>query len=262
MSASTEAVDKATAALAASSESIRLKNMTLRKNEQRMASIDRELGEAPATQRTLAEVRAARWRECVHIDPILLCMLTMACAPHACRARPQNQEQLTEETAKLEKKRADVAASKYEANLAEMNRGIAELKSALTALRRERDDLSSMAGIAGKVQLLQRDADEKRDAAGQLYTKCMPRMQAVFGAEVCAVAPCACSDMRASRCTRAPSRAGADRGCAEGTAAGGHARAGAGCRRERRGLAQEAQRHGGAGRAHRGRHRHTGAAEG
>jgi hypothetical protein len=155
----------------------------------------------------------------------------MARAPHACRARPQNQEQLTEETAKLEKKRADVAASKYEANLSEMNRGIAELKSALTALRRERDDLSSMAGIAGKVQLLQRDADEKRDAAGQLYTKCMPRMQAVFGAEVCARArcgtcrspPCACSDLRASRCTRAPSRAGADRGCAEGAAAGRHA---------------------------------------
>jgi hypothetical protein len=77
-----------------------------------------------------------------------------------------------------------VAASKYEANLAEMNRGIAELKSALAALRRERDELSSMAGIAGKVQLLQRDADEKRDAAGQLYAKCMPRMQVLFGAEV------------------------------------------------------------------------------
>jgi hypothetical protein len=59
ISASTEAVDKATAALAASSESIRLKNLTLRKNEQRVASIDRELGEAPATQRTLVEVRSA-----------------------------------------------------------------------------------------------------------------------------------------------------------------------------------------------------------
>jgi hypothetical protein len=58
------------------------------------------------------------------------------------------------------------------------------MKAALSVARRERDELSSMAGVAGKVQLLQRDADEKRDTARQLYTKCQPRLQELFGEEV------------------------------------------------------------------------------
>jgi DNA repair protein RAD50 len=77
-----------------------------------------------------------------------------------------------------------VAASKYEASLAEMNKGIAELKATLSVMRRERDALSSMAGLAGQVQLLERDAEEKRQAGSQLYAKCQPALVALFAEDV------------------------------------------------------------------------------
>ncbi len=84
----------------------------------------------------------------------------------------------------MDKKKADLAANKYDASLAELNRTIGELKSQLSVLRRERDELSSMAAVAGKVQLLNRDADEKNAAATSLFEKCQPRLKALYGAEV------------------------------------------------------------------------------
>ena len=97
--------------------------------------------------------------------------------------RAQDNERLEEELAKLEKKRSDLAGARYEASIAELNKGIADMKAALSVARRERDELSSMAGVAGKVQLLQRDADEKREAAQAVYAKCTPRLQELFGDE-------------------------------------------------------------------------------
>ena len=52
----TRTVDKATEAAAAAAESVRLKRADQRRTEQRLEENARELADAPATERSLAEV--------------------------------------------------------------------------------------------------------------------------------------------------------------------------------------------------------------
>ena len=54
----TRTVDKATEAAAAAAESVRLKRAELRRLELRVEENARELADAPATERSLAEVRS------------------------------------------------------------------------------------------------------------------------------------------------------------------------------------------------------------
>ena len=172
LQSSTDAVDKATASAVSATEGLRSIRTAQHRNEMRIAEIVAEQADAPATGRTLAEVRA---RTVASPPPLRTHTLT---APRA-----QDNERLEAELAKLEKKRSDLAGARYEASIAELNKGISDTKAALSVARRERDELSSMAGVAGKVQLLQRDADEKREAAQAVYAKCTPRLQELFGDE-------------------------------------------------------------------------------
>lgn len=60
----TRTVDKATEAAAAATESVRLKKLELRRMEARGEENTRELADAPATERSLAEVRVAHnWQD-------------------------------------------------------------------------------------------------------------------------------------------------------------------------------------------------------
>ena len=56
LSESTSAVDKATEAVASCTEGTRIHSMSVRRNEQRMAEITRELSEMPVAERALNEV--------------------------------------------------------------------------------------------------------------------------------------------------------------------------------------------------------------
>lgn len=87
-------------------------------------------------------------------------------------------------SSRLDDKRAQSTAAAYDTALQASTAKINTMKQELTRLRRERDMLSSSAGLAGQVQLLQRDADEKRDAASRLYDKCKPRLQLLCGGEL------------------------------------------------------------------------------
>ena len=66
----------------------------------------------------------------------------------------------------------------------EVNKSVESLKRELAALRRERDELSTVAGVAGQMALLRRDADDKDDGAQKVYTACKSRLDELFGAEV------------------------------------------------------------------------------
>ena len=94
---------------------------------------------------------------------------------------------------KLEKRRADVAALKFDEKIKELNAAIQAQKAELVIAKRERDDLSSMAGIAGQATLLERDAKEKSDSSKTLYEQCTPQLQALFGDQARHLLACAAS---------------------------------------------------------------------
>ena len=96
----------------------------------------------------------------------------------------QDEERLAAEIAKLEKRRADVAALKFDEKIKELNASIQAQKASLTDAKRERDGLSSMAGVAGQAQLLERDAAEKSSSVKAAYAQCLPQLQELYGEQV------------------------------------------------------------------------------
>lgn len=93
----------------------------------------------------------------------------------------QDEERLAAEVAKLEKRRGDTAALKFDDKIKELNATIQAQKHELIEAKRERDGLSSMAGIAGQAQLLERDAAEKNEAVKAAFAQCTPQLQELFG---------------------------------------------------------------------------------
>ena len=96
----------------------------------------------------------------------------------------QDEERLAAEVAKLEKRRTDVAALKFDEKIKELNASIQAQKSSLADAKRERDGLSSMAGVAGQAQLLERDAAEKSSSVKATYAQCLPQLQELYGEQV------------------------------------------------------------------------------
>ena len=96
----------------------------------------------------------------------------------------QDEERLAAEVAKLEKRRTDVAALKFDEKIKELNASIQAQKSSLADAKRERDGLSSMAGVAGQAQLLERDAAEKSSSMKATYAQCLPQLQELYGEQV------------------------------------------------------------------------------
>ena len=96
----------------------------------------------------------------------------------------QDEERLAAEVAKLEKRRADVAALKFDEKIKELNASIQAQKVSLADAKRERDGLSSMAGVAGQAQLLERDAAEKSSSVKAVYAQCLPQLQELYGEQV------------------------------------------------------------------------------
>ena len=96
----------------------------------------------------------------------------------------QDEERFSAETAKLAKRRGDVAALKLDDKIKELSASIQAQKVELAEAKRERDGLSSMAGVAGQAQLLERDAAEKNATVKATYAQCTPQLQQLFGDQV------------------------------------------------------------------------------
>lgn len=94
----------------------------------------------------------------------------------------------------LEKKRAEAVASPVVDELAENGKSLESVKRELAALRRQRDELSTVAGVSGQVTLLRRDAADKEDAAAKAFATITPLLADLFGAEARALF---CSPSRA-----------------------------------------------------------------
>ena len=99
---------------------------------------------------------------------------------------PETQEnaRLKNLEAQLEKKKAEVAAATAGDEQGEIVPAVESAKQELASLRRERDELSNVAGVAGQLSMLRRDADDKQEAASKSFEACGPRIAALFGAEV------------------------------------------------------------------------------
>lgn len=82
------------------------------------------------------------------------------------------------------KKRADGSAAASSDELVEYGKSMDSAKRELAALRRQRDELSTVAGVSGQVALLRRDASDKDDLARRAFDVCKPRLAAHFGSEV------------------------------------------------------------------------------
>ena len=149
VSVATRAVDASTESVASLAEHAKLKGVQQRRSEARLADVVRQLTDAPVSDRGLLEETA----------------------------------RLKELEAALEKRRADGAASTLPGDLAEVNKEIDSLKRLLSTMRRERDDLSAMASTAGQVALLQRDGQDKEEAAEKLFGACRQRVLDLFGEE-------------------------------------------------------------------------------
>lgn len=93
----------------------------------------------------------------------------------------QDEERLAAEISKVEKKRAAFAEQHWDEKIKEVNTSIQAQKAELTKAKRERDALSSMAGVAGQTQLLERDAAQKSESVKTEYAKCLPQLQKLFG---------------------------------------------------------------------------------
>lgn len=135
--ARTKEVDAATEAVAALAEQERAKSAQLRRGEQRCGELERALAERPVSERDRADLQAA----------------------------------VADAAARLERRKADPQDARLEAELGEAGKAIDRDKRTLGTLRRQLNELSTMAGVAGQVQLLLRDAQDKEDAATASYTR-------------------------------------------------------------------------------------------
>lgn len=147
VAAATKRVDTATEAVASLAENERLKARALAANTQRSGVLARLLAEKPVSE----------------------------------REKEDQEARVADAASKLEKKRADPSSAAAEKELADVGKTLMRLKASLSSLRRERDELSSMAGISGQMQLLNRDAQDKEDAAAAVYAKLGARLQQLFG---------------------------------------------------------------------------------
>lgn len=93
----------------------------------------------------------------------------------------QDEERLAAEIGRAETKRATLAGHHYDEQIKEFNVSIQAQKAELAKAKRERDGLSSMAGVAGQTQLLERDATQKSESVKTEYAKCLPQLQKLFG---------------------------------------------------------------------------------
>ena len=145
----TKSVDQATETVAGLAENQRIKISLQRRNEQQLGDTVRALTDMPSSDRQLTEETA----------------------------------RLKEVESQLEKKKAETAAASAGDELGDLVRAMDQVKHELATLRRERDELSTMAGVAGQLSLTRRDADEKEENAGKTFEACKPRLAALFGEE-------------------------------------------------------------------------------